>query len=66
MDVLDAPLALMAFLGFVAVAPAWFWMVTQHPSLGGLDPSSQFLLSMLFPATVLLYLTSWLQGGASV
>lgn len=66
MDIFDAPIAIVGFLGLVMVAPPWFWIINNHPSMSSLNPSSQFMINMLFPALVLLYLTSWYQGGASV
>jgi len=66
MDIFDAPLAILGFLGLVAVAPAWFWMTQNHSAISTLGPASQFMLNMLFPAIVLIYLASWIEGGASV
>lgn len=65
MDIFDAPIAIITFLGLVMVAPAWFWMVQSYPPVDQLDPASVFMLNMLFPALTLLTLASWIEGGAS-
>lgn len=49
--------ALLAFLGFVAVVPAWiFWV---ESSTAALSYEATFLATLVLPATVLLYITGW-------
>jgi len=66
MDIFDAPLAILGFLGLVAVAPPWFWFINNYGGVSQLGAPSVFMLNMLFPALVLIYIASWLEGGASV
>jgi hypothetical protein len=66
MDIFDAPLALLGFLGLVAVAPPWFWFINNYSGLSALGPSSTFMINLMFPALVLIFIASWLEGGASV
>lgn len=66
MDIFDAPLALLGFAGLVAVAPPWFFFINSYSGMSALGPTSTLLVNMLFPALVLIYLVSWLEGGASV
>jgi len=63
MDIFDAPFAILGFLGLVAVAPVWFWFVDNYPSVSQISPESQFLVNIVFPALVLLFLASWMEGG---
>jgi hypothetical protein len=64
MDVFEFPFALLAFLGFVLVTPAWMYFVSQYPSVSQLSLPSQFLVNMVLPVTASLFLASWLEGGA--
>lgn len=63
MNVFDFPFALFAFLGFVAVVPAWVWFVTQHSGAAALQLEAQFLVALALPATAGLFLAGWLQPG---
>jgi len=65
MDIFDAPLAIVTFLGLVMVAPAWFWLIQSFSAVDQLDPASVFMVNLLFPALALLTLASWIEGGAS-
>ena len=65
MDLFDVPFAILAFLGLVAVAPIWFWFVGNYPSVSQMSAESQFLVNIMFPALVLLFLASWMEGGAA-
>lgn len=64
MDVFEFPFALLAFFGFVLVVPPWVWFISQYPSVSNLSLPSQFLVNLLLPATILLALASWLEGGS--
>jgi hypothetical protein len=55
------PLALFAFLGFVAVIPAWSWFMSTYTA--DLPTETTFLAGLVLPATLALFLASWLQGG---
>lgn len=61
MNVYRFPFALMAFLGFVAVMPAWMYWTGQRTS--GLPGETQLLVGLVLPATAAMALGSWLQGG---
>jgi len=63
MDIFDAPFALLGFLGLVAVAPIWFWFTSNYRSVSQLSAESQLLVNIMFPALVLLFLASWIEGG---
>lgn len=64
MSPLKLPFALIAFLTFVGVMPAWIWFVQNETT--GLSPEETFLVTLILPATAALYLVSWLQprGGS--
>jgi hypothetical protein len=53
--------AVFALLGLAAVAPAWMYW-TGEP-LSGLPTHVTFLVSMVFPITILLTIASWVQPG---
>lgn len=63
MDVFEVPFALLTFLGLVAIAPVWFWFVDNFQTVDQLSPESTFLVNIMFPLLVLLFLGSWLEGG---
>lgn len=63
MNPFDLPFALMGFIGFVMLMPAWIWFTTQHPSIDALQIEARFLVQFVLPGTLLLFLASWLQGG---
>lgn len=56
-------LALFGFLTFVVLMPPWIWFVTSHPSTSALQIEAQFLASLALPATVVLFIVSWVQPG---
>ena len=62
MDVFDLPFAMLAFLAFVWVVPAWVWFTGQHSGWSSLGMESQFLAGLILPATAALAVTSWIQG----
>jgi hypothetical protein len=64
MDVFDFPFALLTFLALVAVVPPWVWFVNNYGPTASLSLPSQFLAALILPATILLALTSWVEGGA--
>lgn len=59
------PFAIFGFFTFVAVVPAWLWFLRSHPSEANLPIEVQFLASMVLPATLLLFIGSWLQPGGA-
>lgn len=63
MNAFELPFALLAFLGFVAVVPAWMWFISHYPSVNNLSIESQFLVNLVLPASAALLLVSWLEGG---
>lgn len=56
---LELPLALFAFFGFVGVVPVWMWYISNYSD--GLPTEVQFLAQLVLPATVALFLGSWIQ-----
>lgn len=58
-NILEVPLALFAFIGFVIVVPGWMWFVSNYT--GQLPPETTFLAQLSLPATVMLFLASWFQ-----
>jgi uncharacterized membrane protein len=63
MNPYEFPLALLAFLSFVAVVPVWVWFVQSYPTISEMSMPVRFLVQLSLPATVGLYLVSWLQPG---
>lgn len=63
MNAFEFPFALLAFLGFVMVVPAWMYFTFQHPALDSLSIEAQFIAQMVPPATVAIALASWLEPG---
>jgi len=61
----ELPFALIAFLGFVAIVPAWMWFLSTYPPAQSLSMESRLLANLVLPATVMLMLASWLEGGTS-
>lgn len=55
------PFALMGFLGFVLVVPAWIWFIQEYGPAAQLTTEGQFLATLILPGTVILFLVSWLQ-----
>lgn len=55
--------ALITFLGFVAIVPAWVWWVNNN--VAALSLEATFLATFVLPATILLYLASWLQRSGT-
>lgn len=53
--------ALIAFLAFVAFVPAWIYWVDNSTSALSLEAT--FLATLVLPATVILYLSGWIQGA---
>jgi len=64
MDVFELPFALLTFLGFVMVLPAWIWFLDSYPPSQQLSLPATFLAGVVLPATILLSIASWLEGGA--
>lgn len=61
MNAFQLPFAIMAFLGFVLVVPAWGWFVGSHTA--PLSMEASFLATLILPATVAITVASWLQTG---
>lgn len=57
------PLALFAFLGIAMVVQPWMWFLDEFPTT--LTTEASFLATMVLPATILLFLVSWLQPRGS-
>lgn len=57
------PLALIAFMGFVAVLPPWMYFLDQYS--GRLQTEEQFLIGLVLPFLVLLFIASWVQPGGA-
>jgi hypothetical protein len=65
MNPVKLPFALFAFLGLVAVVP--FWLAVSEAFTAGMTTTNAFLAQLVLPATVMLFLASWIQprgGGA--
>lgn len=52
------PVALLAFLGLVAIVPAWVYFTNDYVTL---RPEGTILASLVLPSTILLFLTSWIK-----
>ncbi|MGZ0745726.1 hypothetical protein [Haloparvum sp. AD34] len=61
MNVYQFPLSLYAFLAIVAVVPAWMFFLSEYGQ--DLPTEAWFMASLVLPATVLLFITSWVQPG---
>jgi len=54
------PLAIVAFLGLVAIVPAWMHFVGTYTA--GMPTESAWIARFSLPAVVLLFAGSWLGG----
>lgn len=54
------PIAILAFVGLVAVAPAWMWFTGEYTT--DLPTETAFLVRFSLPAVSLLFAGSWLGG----
>lgn len=54
------PIALLAFVGLVAVIPAWMWFVGEYSAT--LPAETAWLVRFSLPAVSLLFAGSWLGG----
>lgn len=54
--------ALFTFGLFVAIAPVVLYFTQSYPD-AQLSLEAQFLATLVLPATVMLYLAGWLDGG---
>ena len=61
MNALNLPFALFAFFGFVAVVPPWMYFVGEYGD--GLPAEARFLAQLVLPATVALFIVSWINPG---
>ena len=61
MTPLRFPFALLGLFGFVMVLPPWNWFVDAYAT--GLPLHVEFLVRLLLPATLTLFVTSWLDRG---
>lgn len=55
------PFAILGFLGLVMVVPAWLHFTGEYAS--GLGVAGEFLTGLLLPATAVLFVASWVDGG---
>lgn len=65
MNVFELPFAFLAFLGMVMVMPAWIWFTTTFDPVSSLSIESTLLMHLVLPATAMLLLASWLEGGTA-
>lgn len=63
MDTYNFMFAVLAFLAFVAIVPAWVWFVFNHPNASALAPEGRFIALMVLPATVTMFILSWMGGS---
>jgi hypothetical protein len=63
MNPYEFPFALLTFLAFVAVIPAWMWFVTSYGTVQEMSLAAQFLIGLTLPATVGFALVSWVAPG---
>ena len=56
------PLALLAFLAFVAVVPAWMWFLNDFSHAEYLTSEERFIAALVLPATVAVFLASWIRS----
>lgn len=59
---MDFPRALVALLGFVAMAPAVGYFLTSSPALDAMATEDKLLAGFALPIMALLFLASWLSG----
>jgi len=59
----DVIFALLGFMAFVAVVPAWMWFTTQHSGIASMSTEARFLVQAALPFSVLLFLGGWFQPG---
>lgn len=52
------PFAIVAFLGFIALLPVWVWFMNESFVLPNKD---SFLATLILPAALLLFITSWIK-----
>lgn len=60
MRVMDFPRALVALLGFVAMAPAVSYYLTSSPALDVMATEDKLIAGFALPIMALLFLASWL------
>lgn len=52
------PIAIVTFLGFVAIAPAWVYFTGDYQSL----PTEDYMfMNMVLPAIIFMYIASWIK-----
>lgn len=56
-------IALLTFLGVVAVTPAWMYFTHQHPAIANLPVQTRFMIQLVMPTFALLLLASWFGPG---
>lgn len=54
------PIALIAFIAFVALLPAWTWFLGEYTT--GLPAETAWLARFSLPAVALLFVGGWLGG----
>lgn len=55
-------IAILALGAFVAIAPVVVYFTQSYPN-AQLSLEAKFLATLVLPATVMLYLAGWLDGG---
>jgi len=59
----EFPFAILAVLLVAALVPPWMWFIDQH--IGELGIAARFLAQLALPATLLLFLASWVDPGGA-
>lgn len=54
------PVAILSFIGLVAIVPAWMWFTAEYT--GDLPTETAWLVRFSLPAVSLLFVGSWLGG----
>lgn len=62
MDSRKLPIAFVVFLAFVAVVPVWTYFTGEYSNL---RPEDSWLASLVLPAAVFLFITSWVKPELS-
>jgi hypothetical protein len=49
-------------VAFVALMPAWTWFVSEWSHVSMLSTEETFLAGIILPATVAMFIASWVQS----
>lgn len=58
-----AIVALLSFLGVVAVTPVWMHFTHSHPAIAELPVQTRFMIQLVLPVFAMLLLASWFGPG---